>query len=259
MKAQINQTYPNRIQLIQSNSGAANALGPLATASGLAFDPASDLEIYQAGTLATVGTSSFDVNGDQYLIFLRNSLDFSSVVQIIYRMPVSPFLGKLGTLPGYAIIAREVTGYDPISPVIGVSIPLAYNPAYVLSNGLNHGWNIGGFGTGGWGSGGVATFDMPPLSGWNIGGFGTGGWGSGGVETVSLAYYGLGVSWVRLTIPALNFDSGLLSTANLYGSLLLPALPSGQLILCSLEGYDADEQPTQYLGADLILPFDIKT
>ena len=90
--AQINSSYPNRIQL-----SLGDFIGPLAQPGSppVDFDPRVDLEVYIDGSLETVKSFSFDPVNNRYLLFMEKNIDQQAVVQVVHHMPDPPFQGTL--------------------------------------------------------------------------------------------------------------------------------------------------------------------
>lgn len=262
MQAIVNSLYPNRIQLILSVAPAVH-LGPLATAGGASFDATSDLEVYVDGNLTAVPNWLYDAAYDQYLLYTATTLPVGGVIQVVYHIPATPFLQADGStvLPGFALIAQEATGADPVSPVIGVAVPASSNQSVIFSSTTQSGWNIGGFSTGGWGSGGIvsAVFPVGMVSGWDVGGYGQGGYGTAGTLSVAVEWFASGVPNVRLQSSNLPLDSGLIVATSLSGFVALPPLPANSTLNFTLAAFDEQGDPILVAGAPLILPFTIVT
>jgi hypothetical protein len=98
--AVVNALYPNRISL---TLGAIQ--GPLSSSSLGAFSPIRDLEVYVDGTLLTIQSGAYDEVNNRYLTYTTTNFDINGVVQVLHHMPLAPFTGTTGTLPGFALIA----------------------------------------------------------------------------------------------------------------------------------------------------------
>ena len=91
MKVVLQTPYPNRVKLELWPMR-----GPLTSPDARigVFSPARDLSIYNGGKLMTVDSSNFDLGANAYYIFLKETLDFNAITQVIHHMPNPPFEGE---------------------------------------------------------------------------------------------------------------------------------------------------------------------
>ncbi len=95
IQAVVNPLYPNRIQLVLGVE-AGDLVGPFIQPNAAPFDPTVDLQLYIGGVQIPIQTWSFDASNNQYLLYTYSNFDFSSaVVQVIFHMPLPPFMGMV--------------------------------------------------------------------------------------------------------------------------------------------------------------------
>jgi len=116
ISAVVNGNYSTRIQL-QLGS----LTGPLSSSALGAFDPRRDLDIYVDGAPMKILSFTFVVASNQYFMFTAHSFSPTAIVQVIHHMPVGPFTASNGSVPGFALIASVATGFDTLTPAIGIS------------------------------------------------------------------------------------------------------------------------------------------
>jgi hypothetical protein len=219
VQAVINALYPNRIQL-QLSSGDP-AIGPLVTSSAVAFSPATDLEIYVAGGVASVQSYVYDFTNDQYLIFINGVIPSGAVVQVVYHMQQTPFLGSQGAIGGFSLIASVSTTADPVIPTLSVSVPQAEDPAYVAFPNT------------------TPTFTVSATT---------------VVSTITVGWAATAVSSIEIT-GSNGFSSGMISAGGLLGQIPIPNLSLGTTVDMTIQAYDSTGTAMTVNGTALSIAF----
>ena len=236
MQAILNSLYPNRVQLKLSSGGP--AIGPWQTSGGATFDPRLGIEVYLNGQRTVIYTFAFDTNNDQYLLFTGDFIPVDeSPVQVVYRLPASPYSGSQGVIPGFAIIAAWESPEETETPVLGVAVPATGSSVFVVFPAA--GWNLGGWDAGPWDEAVTPVFTIPLAT------------------TATLSFYVLGIAFVRFQSSSPSYDSGMLPVVGIGGSIELTGLTPGETIAMTLTAYDSSEAILVLNGLEMIQPFSL--